>query len=193
MIGGRVKFRGGDGVGSLSGQRQVAGSLLHVNHSPSQQAMRRPTFLCWSLLIADRRQQRVDEAHALAFEHEDTLTNGDVERIADGIGAAEDGSNELDRRSASHRRGEHDVADLARQTFEALTEQHAEAVGHAEVRSTIHARPIAGQLQREERVAAGRLMDESQVGRAEFKFQTFSEQSLQGTRPERIRRQPRDP
>ena len=180
-------------VRPLNGQRQMAGPLLHVNHSPSQQAVRRPTFLCWSLLIADRRQQRVNEAHALAFEHEDTLTNGDVERIADRIRAAEYRNNELDPWSASHRRREHDVADLARQTCEALAEQHAETVGHSEARPAIHACPIAGQLQREERVAAGRVMDQSQVGRPEFDFQTFSEQSLQGTPSERIQRQPRDP
>ena len=166
MIGSRVQFRCGDRVRPLSGQRQVAGSLLDVNHSPSQQPVRRSTSLRWSLLITDRRQQRVDEAHAIAFEHEDAFTNGDVERIADGIGAAEDGSNELDGRTASHRGGEHDLANLMRQAFEALTEQHAEAVGHSEARSTSDAGSIAGQLQREERVAAGSLMDQRQVGPA---------------------------
>ena len=97
VIGRRVQFCRGDRVRPLGSERQMTGSLLHVSHRPGQQSVRRPAFLRRRLLIADGCQQRVDEAHALAFKHEDPLTNGDVEPIADGIGAAEDGNDELDR------------------------------------------------------------------------------------------------
>ena len=66
-----------------------AGPFLTSTTRPGQQSVRRPTFPRGSLLITDRRQQRVDEAHALALEHQDALTNRDVERVADGIRAAE--------------------------------------------------------------------------------------------------------
>ena len=76
-------------------------------------------------------------------------------------------------RSSSHGHGEHDVADLAGQTREALAEQRAETLGHAEARSTLQVCSRPGQLQREERVAARSLMKQSQVGRAELSFQTL--------------------
>ena len=135
----------------------------------------------------------MDEAHALALEHQDALTNRDVERVANRIRAAQHGIDELDGRSAGHGRGERDLANLVRQTFDALTEQHAETVGHSEARSAFPSRSMAGQLQREERVATGSLIDQSQVGPAQFNSQTLAKQALQGTRTERIWREPRDP
>ena len=171
----------------------MTGSLLHVSHRPGQQSVRRPAFLRRRLLIADGCQQRVDEAHALVFKHEDPLANGHVEPIADGIGAADDGNDERDGRSASHGHGEHDIADLAGQTRETLAEQRAETVGHAEARSTPQVCSRARQLQREVRVAPGSLMEQSHVGRAELSFQTLSEELLQGALPERAQRPPRDP
>jgi hypothetical protein len=135
----------------------------------------------------------VNEAHALAFEYEDPLMSGDVERIADDIGVAEDGRDELDRWSSRHGHGEHDLADLVRQTREALAEQRAETVWHAEAQSTLHVCSRARQLQREERVAARRVMEQSHVGRAELSFETRPEELVQGALPQRTQREPRDP
>ena len=56
VIGSRIQFRRGDGVRPLSSERQMTGPLLHLNHSPGQQSVRRATFLRWSLLITNRRQ-----------------------------------------------------------------------------------------------------------------------------------------
>ena len=136
MLGRRVQFGRGDRVRPLGRERQMPRPLLHVGHVFGQHAVRRPALLGRSLLVTDRRQQRMDEAHALAFDRDDTLAHGEIQRIVHVIRAAEHRGDELDGRSARHGRGEHHLADLDRQACEPFAEQVAEAVGHPEARST---------------------------------------------------------
>jgi len=64
----------------------------------------------------------------------------------------------------------------ARQSREAFAQQHAETLGHAQARSTLQVCFRPGQLEREERVTAGSLMKQTQVGRGELSFQALPEE-----------------
>ena len=147
-------------------------------------------------LVADGREQGMREAHGSPhLDHAVPL--GRRERCQDMLRGAVRGCDRLRGRVPGRGGDEQDLDRLDRELGEAGAKQLPEAVRDRQRLAGLELRAaadeLAAELEREERVAAARLPDPSELGPGELEAKPGLEQPVQRADAERAERQPRQP
>ena len=197
LLGGRVEVRGGDGVGTIDGQRHVARPLLDVGDRPCERSVNRTALPDRSLLVADRREQGMSEAETRVVELHHSLPRGGIERLDDGLTMPVCLDHELDRRAGERRCEEDDVARVGREPGEATPEKLVQAVGHgqrpARGRPGARADELAPELECEERVARRRLLNPDELGPGQIETDSLPQQVVERPHAQWADREPLEP
>jgi hypothetical protein len=179
-------------VWPLGGKRHVTCPLLLVACHGGEASVRLAASPRRRILIADRCEQRMGEAHTLGVELDDSRSGGTLEPLENLRSVAVCGDQRSDCRPREGSGKEQNVATRRWKPGNPRAHDLTETAGNRKraAGGRHRVRELAADLQREERVAPGHLPELRQLRRRELQSQAMLEDLKQHRGRERLDREP---
>ena len=163
LLGGGIELGGDGSIGPVCGEREMAGPLLEVWDRAGQRPVDGTAPRERGLLVADRGEKGVREAHPRVVELDHAFADSLGERVRDLLPVAVRCRDQVDGRPGKRGGLEENVHRFCRQPAQAAAEQLPQALRHAQGAPGrwpfVRPLELAAELEREERIARRRLED----------------------------------